>query len=100
VNPSVDECKDVLLFGSNCEVKHNRNAEWLQQVKAETSSLLPQGELVISPSIVCDATSKMRNLAAPGHDQVHPFWVKHLTSLHTHLLNSFKISLNLTFPYG
>jgi len=91
----------ILLFWEqlwSVEVKHNRNAVWLQQVKAETSSLPPQGEFVISPSIVCDATRKMRNWAAPGHDQVHPFWVKHFTSLHTRLAYQFQDIIKSDIP--
>ena len=39
-------------------------------------------DVVITEEMVKKQAKKMENWTAPGKDEVHGFWIKHLTSLH------------------
>ena len=39
-------------------------------------------DVVITEEMVKKQAKKMKNWTAPGKDEVHRFWIKHLTSLH------------------
>ena len=44
--------------------------------------------ILITEEIVKKQTKKMKNWTAPGKDEVHGFWIKHLTSLHLRIARS------------
>ena len=39
-------------------------------------------DVVITEEMVKKQAKKMKNWIAPGKDEIHGFWKKHLTSLH------------------
>ena len=42
-------------------------------------------DVVITEEMVKKQAKKMKNWTAPGKDEVHGFWIKHLTRLHARI---------------
>ena len=49
-----------------------------------------QASMYISTVMVSKQTKKMKNWKAAGPDQVHAFWLKELTSLHSRLASQMQ----------
>jgi hypothetical protein len=57
-----------------------------------------QASMYISTEMVNKQTKKMKNWKAAGPDQVHAFWLKTLTSLHSRLANQLQEVLEGNIP--
>ena len=80
--PDANESKE---FWSNIwdrEVKHNTQAEWLQELKEESVGGEKQDDLVMTTDMVTKQSKKMPNWKSPGPDGVQGYWIKNLTALH------------------
>ena len=64
--------------------QHNTKANWIES----THSILnkkPIEDFAITADMVKHQVKKIKNWTAPGKDEVHSYWLKHLTSLHTRI---------------
>ena len=64
--------------------QHNTKANWIES----TLSILnkqPMEDFEIIADMVKHQVKKIKNWTAPGKDEVHGYWLKHLTSLHTRI---------------
>ena len=61
-------------------VKHNKNADWIQKVAEEMHSNKQQN-IDITPTKIKERIHKMSNWKAPGPDGVHGYWIKMLVSM-------------------
>ena len=66
------------------EKVHNREAEWLGEMKGEVN-YEQQRELKIDRSMVGTQCKRMPNWKAAGPDGVQGFWIKRLSSLHNQI---------------
>ena len=64
--------------------EHNREAEWLKDLKRERERVnkRPQERVSISVEKIRKQCRKIPNWKAPGRDGVQEYWVKNLSSLH------------------
>ena len=81
--PNAEESKrlwgDIWSVGKG----HNREVEWLKDIKNEMGNDKHlQESVVISVEKVTKQCRKMTNWKAPGKDYVHGYWVKNLGNLH------------------
>ena len=81
--PNAEESKifwgDIWSVGKG----HNREAEWLKDIKNELGKNKHlQERVVISVVKVTKQCSKMPNWKAPGKDGVQGYWIKNLSNLH------------------
>ena len=58
--------------------EHNHNAQWIQNAQKELGGNTM--DVVITEEMVKKQARKMKNWTSPGKDEVHGFWIKHLTS--------------------
>ena len=75
---------DVTQFWTNIwnsQKEHNHNAQWIQNAQKELGRNTME-DVVITEEMVKKQAKKMKNWTAPGKDEVHGFWIKHLKSLH------------------
>ena len=88
-NPPKEE--DVKSFWENLYKRrdHNEKATWLEEEEKE----MKRKEKAIWEDITSDditsTSKKLSNWKGPGLDQVHNFWLKHLTSLHPQLSKGY-----------
>ena len=61
--------------------EHNHNVQWIQNEQKELGGNTME-DVVITEKMFKKEAKKMKNWTAPGKDEVHGFWIKHLTSLH------------------
>mgnify|MGYP007065339753 CR=1 FL=1 len=67
--------------------QHNKDARWLTSQKEEGQGVPQQANVEITPDILKALIKRMPNWKSPGPDEVHGFWIKNLTSLHTRITN-------------
>ena len=79
--PDAEESKK--FWGEIWSVRkdHNKEAEWLKDLKEEMDSI-EQRDIVIDEHKVKQQCKKMPNWKAPGNDGVQGFWIKKLDKLH------------------
>ena len=53
-------------------------------------------DVVITEEMVKKQVREIKNWTAPGKDEVHGFWIKHLTSLHTRIAQQLSRLLETT----
>ena len=78
-------------------VEHNQKATWIQHVSTEFGGH-KMTELTITTEMIKNHAKKMQNWTAPGRDEVHGYWIKHLPALHERLatqLNDLLIKSNV-----
>ena len=62
-------------------VEHNKNAAWIQSVENELMGK-EMAEVTITRELFSKQAKKLKNWSAPGKDEMHGYWIMHLTSLH------------------
>ena len=80
--------EEVKSFWSNLwsnEKCHNTKAKWLNEIHHSYSQSQEQQEMIFTKDTVMKMAKKIKNWKAPGKDEVHGYWIKHLTSLHERL---------------
>ena len=78
-------------------MKHNNQAEWLQELREEGFGGKKQVDLVITTDMVTKQSKKMPNWKSPGPDGVQGYWIKNLTALHERIavqMNDFIANRN------
>ena len=63
-------------------IEHNRDAEWLTDVRDELSQCSAQEDVKISEVDVRRQLKKVANWKGPGPDGVQGYWLKSFTTLH------------------
>ena len=74
---------------------HNTNAAWITSTESELGDC-PMDDLTITADMIKKQAKKVKNWTVPGKDEVHEYWLKHLTSLHTRMA----WQLNQLLPTG
>ena len=75
-------------------VEHNRDADWLENVKEKLRGTPRQQNVTITVKGLKQAIARMSNWKAAGPDHVQGFWFKKATSLHSKLKHHLKECLN------
>ena len=81
--PNAEEC--TKFWGDIWSVRkeHNREAEWLKDLKRErVNDERPQNRMSISVEKIRKQCRKIPNQKAPGRNSVQGYWIKKLSSLH------------------
>ena len=63
---------------------HNTNAAWITSTESEQGECL-MDDLTITADMIKKQAKNVKNWTVPGKDEVHGYWLKHLTSLHTRM---------------
>ena len=63
-------------------VSHNKQAKWLQKIKAEENERVRQIFPEITTSTIKNQLKRIPNWKAPGPDEVHGYWLKNFSALH------------------
>ena len=64
------------------EKEHNKDADWLSEVKDEVKRRHSQEVVTISIENVRKQAKKMPNWRSPSKDGVQGYWIKNLTNMH------------------
>ena len=81
------------------ERNHNTSAEWLSDVRSIIGQEIScQSDFKVSVRSVGQVCKQLRNWAAPGKDEVHGFWIKHLPSLHNRLAHHYNSIIKDSIP--
>ena len=86
VIPDAEESKKFWSEIWSIEKEHNRQAEWLQDLKREQNNVV-MGDMEITEEMVKKQSRKIPNWKAPGRDGVQGYWIKQLSSLHERIAN-------------
>ena len=62
------------------EKEHERNAEWLRELRAEKGNM-NQNDINITIGMIKEQVKKIPNWKSPGSDRVQGNWLKTLTAL-------------------
>ena len=65
--------------------KHNENAEWINNITRELDRLEEGPKIEMHVDLLKTTRKRISNWKAPGHDGIHGFWFKKLTSIHGRL---------------
>ena len=82
--PNAEESKQ---FGSNIwdnEKEHERNAEWLRELRSEKDNM-KQNDINIKTEMIKEQVKKIPNWKSPGPDGVQGYWLKKLRALYEHI---------------
>ena len=66
------------------EKEHERNAEWLRELRAEKDNM-KQHDISIATEMIKEQVKKIPNWKSPWLDGVQGYWLKKLTALHRHI---------------
>ncbi|XP_030752876.1 uncharacterized protein LOC115879951 [Sitophilus oryzae] len=73
--------------------KHNGEAKWIKDTKKQMKTpKMP--EFQITTELVKKQARKSKNWSTPGPDEIHGYWLKHLTKLHERLAGQFNTVLD------
>ena len=67
------------------EASHNRDAQWLVDLREDHSKQPEQNPVTITVTDIQERVSDMKNWKAPGPDMIQAYWLKKLTALHERL---------------
>ena len=83
----VPDKKETTTFWQNIWdnlMDHNTYAAWITSTESELGEVT-MDDLTISADMIKKNAKKVINWTTPGKDEVHGYWLKHLTSLHTRM---------------
>lgn len=86
----------------NNNTQSNTNTNWIRKEQQENENLTPMDEPVITLTILREVIKSTHNWKGPGSDNIHNYWYKKLTCLHSQLveyLNTFIKHPELTPPF-
>ena len=75
------------------EKSHNKNAEWLKELRPERNEI-KQGNIQITTEIITQQTRKIPNWKCPGLDGVQGYWLKNLPALHERIAKQMDDMIN------
>ena len=84
INNEKRNVEDSKEFWSNIwdnEKEHERNAEWVRELRAEKGNM-KQNDINITTEMINEQVKKIPNWKSPGPDGVQGYWLKRLTTLH------------------
>ncbi|XP_072169448.1 uncharacterized protein [Diadema setosum] len=92
-HPDPVECQQFWgkIWGN--PVEHNKDAQWLKDVKRQLKHVEKQENIFIDTQKVKKQLSKMPNWKAAGPDAVHGFWIKHFTAVHERIAKQLQLAL-------
>ena len=96
--PNSPESKTFWSGIWSVEKEHNKEADWLSDLKEEMVKF-EQQNVVINEYKVKKQCSKMPNWKAPGHDGVQGFWIKRLYKMHERITTQLNEILEGTKKY-
>ena len=64
--------------------RHNKDASQIKDICKETQGK-QMDDIVITTEMIKRQVKAVNNWSAPGPEELHRFWLKHLTSLHQHI---------------
>ena len=79
------------------EAQHNRDAQWLKDLREECDKVNQQG-ITITLETVTERVKKIPNWKAPGPNGVQGYWLKKLTSLHDRIAEQMNELVNNRAP--
>ena len=88
--PDANESQQFWSDIWSVEKEHNREAEWLSEMKEKEIPHERQENILIDETKVKKQSKRLPNWKAPGHDGVQGFWIKKFDILHeriAHQLN-------------
>ena len=80
--PNAEESKRFWGDIWTIEKEHNKDAEWLSDLKDEIKGKYEQRKVTLTAKMVNKHARKMPNWKSPGPDGVQGYWIKNLTNLH------------------
>ena len=86
------DSQETLTFWKNIwsePVEYNKEATWLNQITPIQNKM---EDLIITKGKIKQMVKRMKNWSAPGLDELHAYWLKHLDSMHERMatqMNSF-----------
>ena len=80
-NPEAEPSKRIWEGWDN-PVTHNKQAAWLQEIKAKENDRIKKRFPGITTSTVRNQLKRIPNWKAPGPDEVHGHWLKNFKALH------------------
>ena len=92
-NPDTEESR---RFWSNIwgtEKSHNKNAEWLKELRAEQNEV-KQGNIQIAAEMIPQQSRKIPNWRFPGLDGVQGYWLKNFPALHKRIATKIDDMIN------
>ena len=75
------------------EKSHNKNTEWLKELRAKLNKL-KQCNIQVTTEIITQKTRKIPNLKCPGPDGVQGYWWKNLPALHERIATQMDDMIN------
>ena len=87
INNEKRNAEDSKEFWSNIwdsEKEHERNAEWVRELRAEKGNM-KQNDINITTEMINEQVKKIPNWKSPGPDGVQGYWLKRLTTLHARI---------------
>ena len=91
--PNAEESKEFWNEIWSGRKEHNKEAEWLRQLKKDLGNQQQQN-IIITKDMVSKQCRRMPNWKAPGMDRVQGFWLKKLTSLHERIAEQLSLIVN------
>ena len=73
--------KNQMLNIWDNEKEHERNSEWLRELRTEKDNM-KQNDINITTGMIKEQAKKIPNWKSPGPDGVQGYWLKKLTALH------------------
>ena len=80
------------------EKRHNFNAQWLQDLRANYRNLPEQKPVTITVADVQQQIKNMKSWTAPGPDMIHTYWLNGTTKWLASCTGTSAPSLDLTLP--
>ena len=82
--PNAEESKQFWSIILGNEKEHQRNAEWLRELRAEKNNM-KQNDTDITTEMIKEQIKKIPNWKSLEPDGVQGYWLKKLTALHEHI---------------
>ena len=82
VDPDPEKAKEFWKSLWDVPVSHNKEAQWLKDIKSELTETPKQEDIEITSEDVKQKLSQTPNWKSPGLDGIQGYWLKNYTSLH------------------
>ena len=91
--PDENESKEFWKKIWSINKVHNKDAEWLSNIKSELLNLDREEDIIISKKDLKKMLQKLPQWKTPGKDGLQGYWIKAFKSLYGQLLNFFNLFL-------
>ena len=94
VEPDVEGIKQFWTNLWANSVPHNYHSDWLATLRCLFSETVhDQEDFTVTTTLVSQTVKKFANWKAPGADEIHAVWLKHLSSLHQRIASQLQRAL-------